>query len=135
MSPELRHFAGLVFHGWWELFTLFVLLWLAALLMGWAANRGLRPVERAAPVNGTALLAAFALMVVVRHVRADHVDVIIAAAGLVLAAFIASRSGTRSPVLPLMLLGALLGLGLNLSAIVLTVMSILVLFFTRARSK
>lgn len=135
MSPELRHFAGLVFHGWWELFTLFVLLWVAALLMGWAANRGLRPAERTAPVNGIALLASFSLLVVVRHVRADHLDVVIAAVGLIVAAFIASRSGTRSPVLPLMLLGLVLGLGLNLSAMVLTVMSILVLFFTRPRPK
>lgn len=135
MSPEERHFAGLVFHGWWELCTLFVLLWIAALIMGWAVNRSLRPNERTGPVNGVALLSAFALLVVVRFVKADHLDVIIAAVGLVFAALIASRSGTRSPVVPLMLIGLLLGLGLNLSALVLFITAVLVLLFTRPRAK
>lgn len=135
MSPEERHFAGLLLHGWWELCTLFVLLWLSALVMGWAVNRGLRPNERSGPVNGVALLSAFALLVVVRTVRNEHVDVVIAAVGLVLAALIASRSGTRAPVVPLMLIGLLLGLGLNLSALTLFIAAVLVLLFTRHRTK
>jgi hypothetical protein len=135
VTPELRHFTGLVFHGVWELLSLFILLWLAAWIMGWVTNRSLRPAERSAPVNSLALICSFALLILLKRVPGDHLHLLIVSGAMVITAIIAASSGTRRPVLPLMVLGALLGLGLNLSALVLVITSVLVLLFTRPRSK
>lgn len=135
MTPELRHFAGLVFHELWGLLSLFIILWAAAWIMGWVTERGLRPAERSAPVNSIALLCSFALLIVLKRVPGDHLHLLIFSVAMLLTAIIAARNGTRRPIVPIMLLGALLGLGLNLSAIVLAITSVLVLLFTRRRSK
>lgn len=135
MTPELRHFAGLAFHELWGLLSLFVILWLVAWVMGFVTNRSLRPAERSAPVNSLALICSFALLIVLKRVPGDNLHLLIVSGAMVITAIIAASSGTRRPVLPIMLLGALLGLGLNLSAIVLAVTSVLVLLFTRPRSK
>lgn len=125
----------MLFHGWWELSTLFLVLLVACALMGWAGSRGQRPAERGPLVNASLFLSAFALLLLVRYLQNDRWSAIIIAASVLIAGVIVAKSNTRAAVLPMILLAALLGFGLNLSALVLAIASVLVLFFTRSISK
>lgn len=119
------------FHGWKELALLFVVLLLVALVMGWLANRKARPSERAAALNVPLFLAAFALLLVVKHLRAEPWSALIIAMGLALGGLISARSGTRAPVLLTLQFGVLLGFGLHLSAVVLFIAAALLLILSR----
>jgi len=130
MSPETTRLFGPLFHGWWELFALFCLLLVAVALLGWAWNRGLRPADRGPAVYWPLLVTAYALLLLVRHVH-DHVrDAVIIAAAVMIAGFFGRDQYPRALWVPVMLLGALLGFGLNLSALMLTLASALVLLFS-----
>jgi hypothetical protein len=135
MSSEMARLIGEFFHGWWEIFVLFMVLLVATVLMSWSANRGLRPVERGPLVPALPFLGAFALMMIVRHMHNERLNAIIIAVGVTIAGLLVAKSGTRAPVLPIMLLAVLLGFGLNLSAMALLVSSILVLVLSRSPSK
>ena len=135
MSAEMTRIVGSLFHGWWELFTLFVGLLISAGLLGWSANRGLRPAERGPLVQAIPFILAFALLLIVRHVQDDRWNAIIIALSTTIAAFLVAKSGTRAPVLPLMMVATLLGFGLHLSALILLLAGVLVLVFSRSTSK
>lgn len=135
MSSEMTRLVGELFHGWWDLFTLFIVLIVSTAVMGLAANRGSRPVDRTPVVPALPFIGAFALLLVVRHLHNDLWNAMIIAVGITLSALVVAKSGTRAPVFPLMLLAVLLGLGLNLSAIALLLATVLVLAFSRSSSK
>jgi hypothetical protein len=135
MTTELSRLVGVILHGWWEVFVLLMALLVATVLLSWASNRGARPVDRTPLVPALPFLCAFALLMVLKHLHHDRWNAIIIAVGITAAAFVVARSGTRAPVIPLMLLAVLVGFGLHLSALALLVAGLLVLALSRSNAK
>lgn len=135
MSDEFTRLAGSFSQGWLTYLLLFLALLAATVVMGWASNRGLRPAERAPLVPKLAFVLAFALLLLVRHVQEDRWNAVIIGVGVAFAAIITARSGTRAHVLPMLGVAALLGFGLNLSAITLVFATVLVMAIGKDRSK
>jgi hypothetical protein len=111
------------------------MLLVALALIGWCWNRGLRATDRVGLVPWQLLVTAYALVLVLRHFQHGWLPSVIIAAGVVMAGLL-GRSGAHGALwIPVMLLAALLGLGLNLSFIVLTVVLMLVLLFSAGRGR
>lgn len=135
MRSEAERWTGALLHGWVEVLTLFGLLLVALVLIGWCWNRGLRPSDRPGVLPWQLLLAGYALALLLRHFKEGLVPAAIIAGGVMLAGVIA-RSGThRGLWIPVMLLSALLGLGYNLSFVLLTVSIMLVLLISAGRNR
>lgn len=135
MSTDMDRLVGTLLHGWWELFVLLLALLFAALLLGWAGNRGRRPAERSPLLPAIPFIAAYALLLIVRYVKDDLLQAAIIAVSVTVAAIIVAKSGSRAQVLPIMLLAVLLGFGLNLSSLALLIAAVLILSLSRAGSK
>jgi len=121
---------GALFHGWVELLTLFGILLVALAIIGWCYNRGFRPAERGPLISWPLLLPAYGLVLLLRHMHDDLWSSMIIAGGLVLAGLLGRCNWPRGLWVPVMLLASLLGLGLNLSAIILSVIIALVLLIS-----
>lgn len=119
MRTEADRWLGALFHGWVELLTLFVVLLLALAVIGWCYNRGFRPADRGPLVPVQLLLVSYAVVLLLRHFRHDLWAAGIIAAAVLLAGFIGRSAHPRGLWLPVIALAALLGLGLNLSALLL----------------
>ena len=135
MRTEADRWWGALFHGWVELLTLLLMLLVALALLGWAWNRGLRPADRGAMVSTPLLIAGFALILLVRAFAHDVLAAGIVATGLVLAGLLGRSMQPRGLWLPVMGLGALLGLGLNLSALLLLLVTVLALLFSAGQRR
>lgn len=135
MRSEAERWTGALLHGWVEVLVLFAMLLVALVLIGWCWNRGLRPSDRPGIVPWQLLLAGYALALVLRHFREGLLPAIIIAAGVMLAGVIARTHAHRGLWIPAMLLSALLGLGLNLSFVLLTVLIMLVLLLSAGRNR
>lgn len=135
MRTEADRWLGALFHGWVELLTLFGMLVIALGLVGWCYNRALRPADRGPLISWALLLPAYGLVVLLRHLHDDLWSSIIVAGGLVLAGLIGRGAWPRGLWVPVMLLAALLGFGLNLSAVVLTLVMAVVLLIGRGRER
>lgn len=135
MREHTERFMGSFFQGWKELIVLLLLLLLAGVVLSWLANRRLRPVDRGPALNAPLFVAAFGLLMLAKHFHHDHWTAMIIAAGLAVAGIIISKSGTRAPVLSMIMLAVLLGFGLNLSALVLFVVAFITLLLSRPAQK
>lgn len=120
MRTEADRWLGALFHGWVELLTLFLLLLVALALIGWCWNRGFRPADRGSIVPLPLLLTCYALVLLLRFFKADLWPSIIIAAAVVLSGLLGRSMQPRGLWIPVIIMAALLGLGLNLSALVLT---------------
>ncbi|MBL7958416.1 MAG: hypothetical protein JNM49_10680 [Flavobacteriales bacterium] len=135
MRTEADRWLGALFHGWVELLTLLSMLVVALFLMGWAWNRGVRPSDRRAWVSAPQLIAGFALILLLRATGNE-----IAAAGIIASGLLAAGLLSRSiqPIglwLPTVAFSALLGIGFNLSALVLLLVTVLALLFSAGRQR
>lgn len=130
MRTESDRWLGALFHGWVELLTLFGMLVLAMAIIGWCYNRGFRPADRGPVVSWQLLLPAYGLILLLRHVHGGLWPSLIIAGGLIIAGLLGRGNWPRGLWVPMILLAALLGLGLNLSAIVLTATIALVLLIS-----
>lgn len=135
MRTEAERWTAALFHGWLELLTLFGMLLAALLLIGLCWNRGLRPSDRPALISWSLLLASYALAVAVHRFEDALPAAIVIAAGVMLAGLIARVSGQRGLWIPVTLLASLLGLGYNLSFVLLTVLIMLVLLLSAGRDR
>ncbi len=135
MRSEAERWTGALLHGWVELLTLFVMLLVALVLIGWCWNRGLRSSDRGGLLPWQLLITAYALVLVLRYFKDGLWPSIIIAVGVVLAGFLGGSGQHRGLWVPVMLLAALLGLGLNLSFVVLTLLIMLVLLFSAGRNR
>ncbi len=135
MGEHTERFMGSFLQGWKELVLLFFLLLLAAVVLSWLANRRLRPVDRGPALNAPMFISAFGLLMIVRHLHHDRWSAVIIAIGLAVAGFIISKSGTRAPVLAMIMLAVLLGFGLHLSALLLFVVAFIALLLSRPALK
>jgi hypothetical protein len=135
MRTDTDRLVGALLHGWVELLTLFAMLLVALLLMGWSWNRGLRPADRGPAVGWAPLLLGFGLVLLLRHLGDQLWHASIIAAGLVIGGFLARVSRPSGLWLPTMVLAALMGLGLHLSAVLFTLFTLLVLLFSADRGR
>ncbi|HMU13162.1 MAG: hypothetical protein JST41_12555 [Bacteroidetes bacterium] len=121
--------------GWGQLTVYFLLLLLGSLILSWLSNRKLRPVDRGPALSVPMFLASFAMLMIARYFILDRWNAVIIAAGLAIAGLFISKSGTRAPVLIVIMLAVLLGFGLNLSAMVLFVAAFIMLLLSRTAVK
>lgn len=135
MRTEAERWTGALLHGWVELLTLFGLLLVALVLIGWCWNRGLRPSDRPSVLPWQLLITGYALALLLRHFKEGLWPAVIIAVGVMVAGGIARVGSHRGLWIPVMLLSALLGLGFNLSFVLLTVLIILVLLLSAGRNR
>lgn len=135
MRTEAERWTGALLHGWVEVLTLFGMLLVALVLIGWCWNRGLRPSDRPGVLPWQLLITGYALALLLRHFKEGLWPSVIVAAGVMLAGLVARTGVHRGLWIPCMLLGALLGLGYNLSFMLLTVLIMLVLLISAGRNR
>lgn len=135
MRSEAERWTGALLHGWVELVTLFGMLAVALVLIGFCWNAGLRASERRGALPLLLLMTAYALTLVLRFFHDGLLPSIIIAVGVTVAGLFGQRDHHRGLWIPVMLLATLLGLGLNLSFLVLTVLIMLVLLLGAGRSR
>lgn len=135
MRAQTDRLLGSLSQGWGQLAVYFLLLLLGSLVLSWLANRRLRPVDRGPALSVPMFIASFAMLMIARHFHLDRWNAILIAAGLAIAGLFVSKSGTRAPVLIVIMLAVLLGFGLNLSALVLFVAAFIMLLFSRTAVK
>ncbi len=135
MRNEAARWTGALLHGWVEALTLFGMLVVALILIGWSWNRGLRPSERPGLVPWQLLIAGYALALLLRHFTDGLIPAAIIAGGVMVAGLLARLGDHRGLWIPVMLLSALLGLGYNLSFVLLTLVLILVLLLSAGRNR
>lgn len=135
MRSEAERWTGALLHGWVEVLTLFALLLVALILIGWCWNRGLRPSDRPGVLPWQLLLAGYALALLLRHFTEGLVPAAIIAGGVMVAGVIARSGVHRGLWVPVMLLSALLGLGHILSFVLLAVLIMLVLLISAGRNR
>lgn len=135
MRSEAERWTGALLHGWVELLTLFAMLLVGLVVIGWCWNRGLRSADRVGLLPWQLLITCYALVLVLRYFKEGLWPSIIIAVGVILAGLLGRNDQHRGLWVPLMLLAALLGLGLNLSFVVLTLVIMLVLLFSAGRNR
>jgi hypothetical protein len=121
---------GALYHGWVELLTLFAMLLVALVIMGWSYNRGLRPAERGAVVGWFPLIVCFGLVILLRQIHASILPAIIISLGVLIAGFMSRVVHPGGLWIPIVILACFLGLGLNLTALVFTLATALVLLLS-----
>jgi hypothetical protein len=127
MRTESDRLFGALFHGWVELLTLLLLLFVVLSLWGWANNRGYRPAERGPNTPWLLLLMCFALVALLRAVEASW-PVAAVIGGALLVGGLVGRVVREMPLwLPAIALAVLLALGHVLSALVLAATGFLLL--------
>jgi hypothetical protein len=122
-----------MFHGWVEHLTLLLILFIVLSGWGWARNRGLRPAERAENTPWNLMLATFGLVLVIRAVGSEPVLTGVLALAVLLAGWMGRNARTEALWIPGVLLGALMGTGHMLSAIVLAAVGFIVLLISAKR--
>jgi hypothetical protein len=135
MREHTERFMGSFFQGWKEPVILFFLLLLAAFILSWLANRRLRPVDRGPALSVPMFVSSFGLLMIAGHFHHDRWSAVIIAVGLAVAGIIVSKSGTRAPVLAMIMLAVLLGFGLHLSALMLFIAAFVTLLLSRPAAK
>lgn len=135
LAADPHPWAGALFHAWVELLTLLAMLLVALALIGFAWNRGFRPADRGPLITWPVLFLTYTLVLLLEHVRADLWPAIIIASGIVVAGFLSRAVYPLALWLPSVLIAALLGLGFNLSALLLTLIATFVLLFSTDRGR
>lgn len=133
MKTEADRLWPALFHGWVELLTLLLLLFVVLSAWGWARNRGYRPADRSGTTPWSLLLIAFGLVLVIRALAVGPVHIAVLAAALLLAGWLGRVLKENSLWIPGILLAALLGAGTVLSAIVLAVVGFIVILLSAKR--
>ena len=135
MRTEADRWLGALFHGWVELLTLFLILLVALALIGWCWNRGFRPADRGPLIPVQLLLVAFGLILLLRFFKQDHWPSVIIAGAVLASGWLGRGTHPRGLWTPVILLAALLGVGFNLSAVMLTLVIALALLFSARQER
>lgn len=123
-----------LYQGWIELVTLFLMLLVALLIMGWTYNRGLRPADRGPVVGWFPLIVSFALVVLLRQMDGALLISLIIAGSVLIGGFLSRVAHPGGLWVPIVLVATFLGLQLNLTALIFTLGTALVLLLS-ARSR
>lgn len=134
MEDNDRQLAWL-FHGWVEHVTLFAMLLVAVVLVCWAWNRGFRPADRGPLAPWPLLLGGYGLLLLLRHFREGLWPAIIVGVAVLIAGIVARQGRPGGLWIVVCFIAALLGIGLNLSAILLTFAATLVLLLSARQGR
>ena len=135
MRTEADRWLGALFHGWVELLTLFVMLFVALAIIGWCFNRGFRPADRGPLIPVQLLLTCYGLVLLLRFFKGELLPAMIIAVAVLLSGFIGRGNHPRGLWTPVVAMAALLGLGFNLSALALTVVIALASLFSAQQAR
>lgn len=135
MSPDTDPWLGALFHGWVELVTLFAMLFVALALIGFSWNRGFRPADRGPMVPWALLLGGYGLVLLLRHFKEDLWSALIVALAVIVAGFLSRSTQPKGLWLPAIIIAGLLGMALNLSAMILTLATTLVLLLSTRQGR
>lgn len=122
-----------LFHGWVGLASLFAILTIALLLMGWSHALSARPADRGSVLPWSLLLVCFALAMLLKHYQEGIWQVAIISGAVLIGGVLSNAVAPRGLWLPAVLLAALLGSGLLLSALVLTAAAVIFLLLSAGR--
>jgi len=133
MDTEFQRTISELFFGWSEIISLFLFLVVVLFLFGWAFNRKARPKDRGSNLPWQLLLPAFGTALLLRQFESGWLLSLIIALAVLLASFLAGGSERGPYYICGMILAALVGLGLMLSAIIfgLVVFLVIILFPSR----
>ena len=107
-----------------DLVILFLQLVVAVSLIGWSYNRGFRANERGSVLRLSLLTIDFGLALLLRHLHDQWWQSAMIVVAVIVAGFMGRNDNGRGLALPVVLVAALLGHGLVLSAIALTLVAI-----------
>lgn len=122
------------FHGWTGALTLFVAYLVALLVLTWCWNSRLRPVDRSGLVPWPLLIGGFGLLLLLRHWQEAWPQAGAITAGLVVAGLLARNVRPHGLWIPGILLAALIGMGMHLSALLLFLVALVALLISGERS-
>ncbi|MBZ0205890.1 MAG: hypothetical protein K8H89_06160 [Flavobacteriales bacterium] len=112
--------------GTGDVLVLLVQLIVVLTVVGWAYNRGFRAHDRGPLLRLPLLTLSFGLALLVRSFHQEWWQPLVIATAVIVAGFFDRNDTGRGMVLPIMLIATLLGLGLVLSALALTVVALFV---------
>lgn len=118
---------GALFHGWVELLSLFGVLLLAVVVLGWAWGRALRPADRGPAVNVVMLLGAYGCVLLLRALPVNAWAALIVAVAVLVAGALSRMVRPLGLWWLLGITATLIGLHLHLSALLFVVLSFLAL--------
>lgn len=128
---------------WWALLPdggsgialLLVELVVALTALGWAYNRGYRNTDRGPVLRLPLLTVAFGLGLLVKHVTQPWWLAAVLVVSVLVAGFLDRNNNGRGLALPVMLVAALLGYGLLISAASLTVVAMIAFVLSPVRKR
>lgn len=135
MRERITEWMHLLPEGTGAVMALLLQVFVALTLVGWAYNRGFRPVERGPIIRLLLLVPAFGLALLVRHIHSEVWQPVLIAGAVILAGFFSRSGNGRGLGVPLMMIAALLGLDLMLSAIALTAVAVLVYLLSPVKKR
>ena len=135
MRERIAEWMHILPEGTGDVVVLAVELFVVLALVGWAYNRGFRPVERGPVVRLPLLTLSLGVALLVRHVHAEVWQPAIIAAAVIIAGFFGRGDNGRGMGVPMVMIAALLGLGFALSAIALTVTAVLVCLLSPVKKR
>lgn len=109
--------------GTGEVLELLIQLLVVLALIGWAYNRGFRPVERGPLIRLPLLIPAYGLALIVHSFEGAIWQPLVIAVAIIIAGFFGRFNQGRGMAVPVMLVATLLGFNLELSAGALTVVA------------
>ncbi len=135
MRERITEWMHMVPAGTGEALLLLLQLFVALALVGWAYNRGFRPVERGPALRLLLLVPAFGLALLVRHIHSELWQPIMISAAVVIAGLFSRNGNGRGMGVPMMIIAALFGLDLMLSGIALTLVAVLVYLLSPVKNR
>jgi hypothetical protein len=130
MRTSSDRWLGALFHGWVELLSLFGVLFIAVLVLGWAWGRALRPADRGPAVNVAMLLGAFGCVLLLRALPVTEWAALIVALAVLVAGALSRMVRPLGLWWLLGITATLIGLHLHLSALIFVVLSTLALLLS-----
>ncbi len=121
--------------GTGDIAVLLLQLLVALVLVGWAYNKGFRPVERGPLVRLLWLTLAFGTALLVRHIHDELWQPVIIGGSVIVAGLFGRNSNGRGMGVPMVMIASLLGLGFVLSAMALTLVAVLVYLLSPVKKR
>ena len=105
------------FHGWISAVVLFLAYMAALLILTWCWNRSLRPADRSGLLPGGLLLGGYGLLLLLLQWPHAWAQAAVITAGMIIGGLLARNVRPRGLWIPGIVLAALIGMGLHLSAV------------------
>lgn len=135
MRERISEWKHLLPDGTGDVALLVLQLLVVLVLVGWAYNRGFRPVERGPLIRLHLLVIGLGVALLVRHIHAELWQPIVIAVSVIIAGLFDRSGNGRGMGIPVVMIAALLGLEYVLSAIALTVVTVLVYMLSPVKKR